>query len=182
MDYYCKNEPGDALTVSQIDEINTNTLAIIRANNPDRLAVYSGIGFTTLGNFLDAAIPNDDFLIGNYHNYGPWEFAGMCTRGWGTQADWDALEATYSETKAWADQNNIPVTVNEFGAAHYDFQNPENICDPADRLEYLRAHSLLSRQYGVAATYWDDAGSFATYNRGTGTFGPEKDILVNPTP
>lgn len=175
------NEPT-GLSVENVDEINKHILEIIRRVNPTRLVVFSGNGFTPIDSLLSAAIPDteDNYLIGNFHAYDPWPFAGQCTRSWGTTADIDELEAIYKKAKNWSDENNIPVTVNEFGVAHYDFTAPENICDLDDRLKYIEAHVNFATKYGIAATFWDDAGSFSTYDRSDNSWGPEKDILVAP--
>jgi endoglucanase len=175
------NEPN-GLTAKNVDEINVRVLDIIRRVNPTRLVVYSGEGYTPLDSLLAAAIPDEDdeYLIGNFHNYDPWPFAGMCTRSWGTDADIAALGAIYQRAADWSTENDIPVTVNEFGVAHYDFTAPDNVCDEDDRLAYIEAHVTFATKHGIAATFWDDAGSFSTYDRATNTWGDEKDILVAP--
>jgi len=175
------NEPVD-LTSANVDRLNERVLEIIRRVNPTRLVVFSGNGFTPLNALLSAAIPDtdDDYLIGNFHAYDPWPFAGQCLRGWGTESDKDELENIYKQAQAWSLENNIPLTINEFGAAKFDFTAPNNICELEDRLQYLESHVEFATDYGISATFWDDAGSFSTYDRATGTWGPEKDILVAP--
>ncbi len=44
--------------------------------------------------------------------------------------------------------------------------------------DYIRAHVSFAKEFGVAATFWDDGGSFSTYNLAENTWGAEKDILV----
>jgi endoglucanase len=175
------NEPVD-LSSANVDQLNTRVLEIIRRVNPTRLVVFSGNGFTPLNALLSAAIPDsdDEYLIGNFHAYDPWPFAGQCLRGWGTESDKDELENIYKQAQTWSIENNIPVTVNEFGAAKFDFTAPENVCELDERLQYLESHVEFATEYGISATFWDDAGSFSTYDRATGEWGPEKDILVAP--
>jgi endoglucanase len=175
------NEPVD-LTSANVDILNVRVLEIIRRTNPTRLVVFSGNDFTPLNALLAAAIPDaeDEYLIGNFHAYDPWPFAGQCLQRWGSESDKDELENIYKEAQAWSLENDIPVTVNEFGAAKFDFTAPENICELEDRLQYLESHVEFATEYGISATFWDDAGSFSSYNRATGEWGPEKDILVAP--
>jgi len=175
------NEP-EGLTVTNVDEINVRVLDIIRRANPTRLVVFSGNGFTPIDALLTAAIPdeNDDYLIGNFHAYDPWPFAGQCLRSWGSDADIVDLGNIYQKAHNWSVEHNIPVTVNEFGVAHFDFTAPENICDEGDRLKYIEAHVNFATEHGIGATFWDDAGSFSSYNREDNSWGPEKDILVAP--
>ncbi|ALO36694.1 hypothetical protein CMT41_12815 [Colwellia sp. MT41] len=175
------NEPV-GLTIDNVDEINVRVLDIIRRANPTRLVVFSGNGFTPIDALLAAAIPdkNDDYLIANFHAYDPWPFAGQCLRDWGTDADIAALGDIYQKAHNWSVEHDIPVTVNEFGVAHFDFTAPENICNEDDRLKYIAAHVNFATAHGIAATFWDDAGSFSTYDRAEYSWGPEKDILVAP--
>ena len=175
------NEPVD-LTSANVDVLNASVLEIIRRANPTRLVVFSGNGFTPLNALLSAAIPDaeDEYLIGNFHAYDPWPFAGQCLRGWGSESDKDDLENIYKQAQTWSIENDIPVTVNEFGAAKFDFTAPENVCEQEDRLQYLKSHVEFATEYGISATFWDDAGSFSSYDRATGQWGPEKDVLVAP--
>ncbi|WP_019026174.1 glycoside hydrolase family 5 protein [Colwellia piezophila] len=174
------NEPN-GMTVEEVNEVNKRLLSIIRNENPNRLAIFSGHGFTPIDSLLETEIPDvqDKFLIGNFHSYDPWEFAGQCQKSWGTNEDKSKLRQIYQRASDWATINQIPVMVNEFGVAKFDFTQPENICDLAERLAYLSHHVSLAKEFGIAATFWDDGGSFSTYDRTNNTWGPEKDILVN---
>jgi len=175
------NEPT-GLTIDNVDEINVRVLDVIRRTNPTRLVVFSGNGFTPIDSLLATAIPDtdDDYLIGNFHAYDPWPFAGQCLRNWGTATDIAELGDIYQKAHNWSVEHDIPVTVNEFGVAHFDFTAPENVCDEADRLKYIEAHVNFATEHGIAATFWDDAGSFSTYDRTNHSWGPEKDVLVAP--
>lgn len=173
------NEPH-GMTLADLNAQNKRTLSIIRNENPNRLVVFSGNGFTPIDSLLAADIPDvqDEFLIGNFHSYDPWPFAGQCTRGWGSDEDKSNLRLIYQQASDWSQINQIPVTVNEFGAAKYDFTQPENVCELDDRLAYLAHHVLLGEEFGIAQSFWDDGGSFSTYDRESKTWGPEKEVLV----
>ncbi len=171
------NEPN-GMNAAQADQVNAAVLPVMRAANPTRLVVFSGHGFTPVDSLLAAAVPDDAYLIGNFHSYDPWPFAGQCLRGWGSDADRAELATIYQKAATWSMQHNIPVTVNEVGVAHYDFLMPQNICDPAARLAYLQAHKAEAAEKGIAITVWDDDGSFRIYHRQTGAWGPEKNVLV----
>lgn len=173
------NEPN-GMTVEEVNQVNKRLLSIIRNENPNRLAVFSGHGFTPIDSLLETEIPDiqDKFLIGNFHSYDPWEFAGQCQKSWGTNEDKSKLRQIYQRASDWSVINQIPVMVNEFGAAKFDFTQPENVCDLAERLAYLAHHVSLASEFGIAGSFWDDGGSFSTYDRANNTWGPEKDILV----
>ena len=173
------NEPN-GMTVEEVNEVNKRLLSIIRNESPNRLAVFSGHGFTPIDSLLETEIPDvqDKFLIGNFHSYDPWEFAGQCQKSWGTNEDKSKLREIYQQASDWATVNQIPVMVNEFGAAKFDFTQPENICDLNERLAYLTQHVSLAKEFGIAGSFWDDGGSFSTYDRTNNSWGPEKDVLV----
>ena len=74
-----------------------------------------------------------------------------------SETDIAELGDIYQKAHNWSVENDIPVTVNEFGVAHFDFTAPENVCDQGDRLKYIEAHVNFATKYGIAATFWDDA-------------------------
>lgn len=173
------NEPN-GMTIEDVNEANKRLLTIIRNENPNRLVVFSGHGFTPIDALLEADIPDvqDGFLIGNFHSYDPWGFAGQCQQSWGTEQDKADLRHVYQRASDWVSVNQIPVMVNEFGAAKYDFTQPDNVCDLSERLAYLAHHVALAKEFGIAGTFWDDGGSFSSYDRSNNSWGPEKDVLV----
>lgn len=171
------NEPH-GMTIEQVDALNPVLLAIMRQSNPDRAVVFSGSGFTPYTELLKAKVPAGTQLIGNYHSYDPWPFAGQCTRGWGSNADKADLRAIYQAVADWAVSQNLPATVNEFGAAHLDFENPENVCDVDDRKAYLRHHVVLQKEFGIPGTAWDDDGSFQIYKRASNTWDGALESLI----
>lgn len=173
------NEPK-GLTEAQVNELNKRALSIIRNETSNRLVVFAGNEWSGIDPLLatENPDPTDPFLIGNFHSYDPWQFAGICTQPWGSDLDKENLRNIYVQAYEWSVTNNVPVMVNEFGSAKYDFQNPENVCDQSQREEYLRAHVQNAFEFGLAGTFWDDGGSFSTYDRATNTWGPEMQILT----
>lgn len=173
------NEPR-GLTEPQLNELNKRALSIIRNETSNRLVVFAGNEWSAIDRLLaiDNPDPTDPFLIGNFHSYDPWEFAGICTQSWGSDLDKQDLRDIYVQAYEWSVANNVPVIVNEFGSAKYDFQNPENVCDQSQREEYLRTHVQYAFEFGIAGTFWDDGGSFSTYDRATDSWGPEMLILT----
>ncbi|MDG1751935.1 MAG: glycoside hydrolase family 5 protein [Thalassotalea sp.] len=173
------NEPH-GLTVEELNIVNKRALSIIRNQTANRLVVFAGNEYSNIDTLLTMDIPDvdDKYLIGNFHSYDPWNFAGICTQEWGSDQDKLALREIYLKAHNWSSSNNISVMVNEFGSAKYDFENPENICEQAEREDYIRTHVSLAKEFGIAATFWDDGGSFSTYDRANNVWGPEKDILT----
>jgi endoglucanase len=174
------NEP-QGMTIDDVNQLNQRLLSIIRNENPNRLVIFSGNGFTPIDSLLAVNIPDitDKFLIGNFHNYDPWSFAGQCVAQWGSAEDKAQLREIFQQAADWSQINNIPVMMNEFGVAKYDFEHPENVCVLEQRLDYLQTDVALAAEYGIAATFWDDGGSFSTFDRSTETWGPEKEVLIS---
>ena len=158
------NEPF-GMTTAQVDDLNPRLLAIMRETNPNRAVVFSGAGYTPYSDLIAAKVPAGSNLIANYHNYDPWAFAGQCAQRWGSDNDKEALRLIYQTVADWAEGYSIPVTVNEFGVALYDFEHPENICNTEDRKNYLNYHIQLQKEFGIPGTLWDDDGSFRMYDR-----------------
>jgi endoglucanase len=173
------NEPN-GMSMADINTLNKRVLSIIRNQTSNRLVIFSGNEWTDIDAFFGAEIPdaNDAFLIGNFHSYDPYEFGIICTIDWGSDSDKDKLRAIYQKAADWSVTHNIPVMVNEFGVPKYDFTKPENKCEQPQREAYLKSHVEYANAFGLAATFWDDGGSFSTYDRAGNSWGPEKDILV----
>jgi endoglucanase len=173
------NEPH-GLTVEELNSVNQRALSIIRNQTSNRLVVFAGNEYSNIDTLLAMDIPDidDKYLIGNFHSYDPWNFAGICTQEWGSDQDKLALREIYLKAHNWSSSNNIPVMVNEFGSAKYDFVKPENTCDQSQREVYIRTHVNFAKELGIAASYWDDGGSFSTYDRTNNTWGFEMDILT----
>ena len=172
------NEPED-LSAELVDQLHVEILAIIRETNPTRAVVFAGTGWSPLETLLHAEIPKGSNLIGNFHSYDPWPFGGQCAQRWGSKEDKAALRAIYQRAAEWSAKNNIPVTVNEFGVAHYDFTQPNNVCHPKDRKKYLKAHVKYQKEFGIAGTVWDDDGSFRIYDRKSRTWDPVLKSLIS---
>ncbi|MEN0007049.1 MAG: glycoside hydrolase family 5 protein, partial [Bacteroidota bacterium] len=164
------NEPK-GMSVAQVDDLNQRILGIIRATNPTRLVIYGGNEWANSEQLLTAAIPEDDFVIGYYHAYDPWQFSGEGLGTWGTPNDYQQLTNKYQSVKNWAVANNIPIHHSEFGAVHAaDFNSRMRIY--AHNVEQCIAK-------GFAFSVWDDGGNFGILNRATNTWPVEKDILMH---
>ena len=173
------NEPR-GLSITQTDQINRRAADIIRNQTRNRVIVFAGNEWSALDDLFNVAIPHPDdgYMIANFHNYDPWNFAGICIQDWGSDQDKANMETIYQRAKEWSDTHGIPVMMNEFGSAKYDFENPGNVCAPEQRAAYLEAAVEMIKKYGLAATFWDDGGSFSSYDRSANSWGFEKDILT----
>ncbi|MEL7530444.1 MAG: cellulase family glycosylhydrolase [Bacteroidota bacterium] len=164
------NEPN-GMTVAQVDDLNQRILGIIRQTNPTRIVIYGGNMYANSAQLLNAAILNDNFIIGYYHAYDPWQFSGQGMGTWGTANDYQQLINKYQSVKNWSVANNIPVHHSEFGAVLS--------CDFNSRMR-IYAHNVEQCVVnGFAFSVWDDGGNFGILNRSNNTWPEVKDILMH---
>ena len=164
------NEPK-GMSVAEVDDLNERILGIIRVSNPTRNVIYSGNMYSNSEQLLQAAIPNDDYIIAYYHAYDPWRFSGQSMGTWGTANDYQQVTNKYNTVKNWSVANNIPVHHSEFGAmVNADFNSRMRIY--AHNVEQCMIN-------GFAFSVWDDGGDFKILNRSNNTWPEVKDILVH---
>lgn len=164
------NEPK-GMTRTQVDDLNKRILEIIRTTNPTRLVIYGGNEWANAEQLLAAAIPDDDYLIGYYHYYDPWNFSGLGMGVWGTANDYQQMTNKYRSVKNWSSTNNIPIHHSEFGAVR--------TCDFNSRMR-IYAHNVEQCLInGFAFSVWDDGGDFGVMNRGNTTWPELKDVLMH---
>lgn len=169
--YEIINEPN-GLTVAQVDDLNARILGIIRAEEPTRIVIFSGNMYSNAEQLVAAAIPpNDDYLIGYYHSYDPWSFAGQSQGTWGTSTDYRQMANKFQLAQNWSDQNNIPVHVSEFGVmTNADFNS---------RMRWYAEYVELCLFHGFTFSVWDDGGDFKVMERAARQWPEVKDILIH---
>jgi len=164
------NEPN-GMTVAQVDDLNARILGIIRASNPTRIVIYGGNMYANAEQLLNAAIPEDDYLVGYYHSYDPWQFSGEGNGTWGTANDYQQITNKYQSVKNWSNANGIPIHHSEFGAIH--------ACDFNSRMRIYAHNVEQCILKGFAFSVWDDGGNFGVLNRADDTWPEVKDILMH---
>ena len=171
------NEPrtGDheGLSQVQIDEANERLMGIIRKDHPTRIIVYSGKGWAGSDDLMAARVPDDPFIMGYFHSYDPWDFAGESNGTWGSAGDRNAIYAKFSKVRTWADQNNVEVLLGEFGAM-WD-------CDYNSRMLHYATYVRGCLENNFAFTVWDDGGWFEVLHRSNLSWQDSKDILMHTT-
>ena len=168
------NEPrtvDDALTQTQVDDLQFRILDIIRETNPTRKVIIGGMGWANKADLVKMKIPEDDYIIGYFHSYDPWDFAGEGNGSWGTTSDVNQLKSEFEVVADWSAENNVPVLLGEFGArTRADFN---------DRMYWYAMYVETALENGFAFTTWDDNGWFQVLKRSSLTWTTPKDILVN---
>ncbi|MBT6004151.1 MAG: glycoside hydrolase family 5 protein, partial [Prolixibacteraceae bacterium] len=109
------NEPH-GLNKTQNDDMHARILSIIRKTNPTRLVIFQGHNWGSSEDLLEAAIPDDDYIIGSFHSYDPWPFGLEGTGTFGGNYDYNQLDTKFKTIDDWSKENNIPVFLGEFGS------------------------------------------------------------------
>ena len=174
------NEP-ETMTTDHLNQIHSRVVQTIRSsggNNAKRLIVFSGTLYSAAEQLVQVGIPEADhtYLIANYHTYCPWSFVSDLSGNarWGSQSDKDGVKAIFDEVKSWADQHDISIMFNEWGAS---FTKHEYLSE----MEFYEYYVSSAMAYGFSAIVWDDGYDFTTYDRKNRTWhGDLIDVLTNP--
>jgi len=164
------NEPL-GMSVSEVDDVNARILQIIRKSNPTRIVLFSGNKWSNVDELRLAAIPQDNYIMGYYHSYEPWSFAGEGQGTWGTPSDIAAMKARIAKGKDWVEKNNIPLIISEFGT--------DTLCDYNSRMLFYAYYVEEAFKQNIAFAVWDDGGTFNVYRRNQQTWHDTKEILIH---
>src|SRR4030042_987587 len=135
------NEPY-GLTKEQNDDMHQRILSIIRKTNPTRIVIFQGHNWGGSDELITAAIPDDDYVIGSFHSYDPYEFGLLGEGTWGTSYDITTLRNKFITVKNWSDNNNVPVFLGEFGSVRS--------CDYNSRMKHYKTYVEFAQNYGFA--------------------------------
>ena len=121
------NEPYFYMNKADMDTLNSDILAIIRVggNNPTRNIILTGGGLTSYNAItqIDPTLfdSSPNYLIGTFHYYNPYNFTSSSLES-GNDEDWGASDESavsghfVDTVKDFADTNEVPVFLGEFGA------------------------------------------------------------------
>ena len=154
-----------------VDALNARVLSIIRKTNPTRIVLFSGYMWSNSAELLQAAIPDDDYLMGYFHSYDPWSFAGEGNGIWGSSSDVNAIKTQFDQVQQWTNNTGIPVLIGEFGAIF--------TCDFNSRSYHYATYVEQSLSHNIPFTVWDDGGQFRMYDRENHGWNYLKDIVTN---
>jgi len=169
------NEPY-GLTKEQNDDMHLRILYIIRKTNPTRIVIFQGHNWGGSDELITAAIPDDDYVIGSFHSYDPYEFGLLGEGTWGTSYDIATLQNKFIDVKNWSDANNIPVFLGEFGSVRS--------CDYNSRMKHYKTYVQFAQNYGFAYCAWDNGvldysdNGLGILDRAGKKWDETKDILI----
>lgn len=162
------NEAYFDMSASEVDTINTQILAIIRATNPTRNVIVNGGGKNSWEAPLqmsDTFLQSDNYLIATFHYYLPFKFTSSASQSnpdfdWGTAADKSTVDNHFNQVKTWANAKNKPVYVGEFGADNVnglDYSTGISGVGPdvTSRWAYHQYIAQAAVSRGFAHSVWD---------------------------
>jgi len=168
------NEPYFHLSESEMNQLNTDIIAIIRnsgGNNATRnIVIITGGGensFNAPLQISDLILESDSYLIPTFHYYLPRSFTASAGENhtdfdWGTAADKASIDTDFGVVKTWATEKSVSILLGEFGAdneggysydtkKYGDFGGPEN----DSRVEFHKYLSQKAIDLGYSLTVWD---------------------------
>jgi aryl-phospho-beta-D-glucosidase BglC (GH1 family) len=163
------NEPNP-LPLDSVNQLNARVLSIIRKTNPTRIVLFSGHRWSNAEELVVADIPEDDYIMGYFHSYDPYPF-GLEGTGSFTSSNIPSIISRHNSVQNWAEDNNIPVLLGEFGAITY--------CEYNSRMLHYATVTEQALKHGFAFSAWDDGGEFRIYQRETRGWNELKDILIH---
>jgi len=152
------NEPHP-LSLANLNDLNKRIFKVIRKSNPTRIIVYSGTEWSVDTELLKADIPNDKYMIANFHCYTPWAWlAGKDNNiPWGTPAEKNEIKVIFNRVYDFFAPKGIPVMVNEYGCM---VGKPQE-----SRVLFYKTYVENIRSHGFGSFAWDDGGDFKIYDR-----------------
>lgn len=173
------NEPHDTLTDEIWNPIWQEAYALIRESNPTRAVIVGPTNWNNI-NKLDALELPDEHanLIVTFHYYSPFEFTHQGANWvanaeqwlgntWtGTDAEVAAVRRDFDKATAWADANNVPLYMGEFGSFR--------MAPAESRSQWTAFVSAEAQARGFSFAYWEfGASGFGAFDQAAQAWRPE---------
>lgn len=161
------NEPNRKLTPALWNQYLREALAIIRLQHPTRTVVVGPGFWNSVDHLNELDLPTEDrHLIVTVHYYKPMPFThqGAAWTGqkdkvgfsWGTDAEKQAVRDDFAKVNAWAQQQNRPIYLGEFGA--YDRAPMDS------RVRYIQFVARTAEAHGWSWAYWQFDSDFILWD------------------
>ena len=163
------NEPNTQLTAELWNVYLRDALDVIRTTNPNRFVVIGTADWGGLGAMDKLLLPGDPNIIFTFHYYEPRQFTHQGAQ-WAEGADewvgtlWEgtaleklAVKNAMSSAVDWADRNNVPVWMGEFGSFE--------AADDASRARWSEHVARFAEDAGFGWCYWEYKAGFGVWDR-----------------
>lgn len=167
------NEPNDKMTAELWNQFAADGVKEIRKSNPNRTILIGTAEWGGIGGLSKLQLPDDDNLIVTLHYYNPFNFTHQGAE-WSNMQDikdvkWndtDAERATitaeFQAVKEFAQKNNVPIHIGEFGAY--------SKADIDSRARWTTYLARWFEEQGYSWAYWEFSAGFGIYNPSTKQF------------
>jgi endoglucanase len=165
------NEPQNSLTDRRWNAILPQLIQTIRESNPTRTLIVGPGYWNSLDHLSTLQLPQDDRqLIVTFHYYQPFHFTHqaqawapetMAWKGttWGTAQDQTALHDDFAKAATWANDQNRPIYVGEFGVSEQ--------ADPKSRILWTQAVVREAHRFHFSWSYWQFCSFFGIFDTNT---------------
>jgi len=165
------NEPHDNLTPILWNTYLKEAINVVRQTNTRRVIAIGTANWGGFGTLQQLELPmHDRQLIATVHYYNPFQFthqgaswAGPDTDNWlgttwdGTPEEFNEVNRDFDSVSAWAQTNNRPVHLGEFGAF--------STADEDSRQRWTAAIREAAENRGFSWAYWEFGAGFGIYDR-----------------
>ena len=152
------NEPNGNLTPYLWNYFMIDAWKIIRKSNPDRTLVIGPGDWNNIEGLAEFKLPgNDRNIIVEIHYYSPHRFThqGVESRDagilWGSAEDIKAAEKDFNTAVLWAEKNNRPLFLGEFGVS--------SNADEISAAKWLHFVVSEAESHRMSWSMWDLMGS-----------------------
>lgn len=165
------NEPHSNMTQSVWNNYLEKAISTIRTSNPGRVLMAGTAPWGGFDGLQNLELPEDDRqIIATVHYYNPFQFTHQGAEWVEDNADswlgttWTAttdqkenVDSDFNDVKEWAEQNDRPIHVGEFGAYS---KAPDQ-----SRNTWTRYVRTAAEQRGFSWAYWEFGAGFGVYDR-----------------
>lgn len=180
------NEPNDKLTPDLWNQYLSEAIALIRETNPGRTLVVGTANWGGYAGLTSLKLPEEDRnIVVTFHYYNPFPFTHqgaewvdnsdqwLGTPWHGTDAEKQAVRNDFAQAVNWANVNNRPLNVGEFGAY--------SKAAMSSRATWTNFVSRTAEENDMSWHYWEFIAGFGAYNSSTDDWNyPLLDALIPP--
>jgi len=169
------NEPTDSLNSRVWNQLLTKAIRTIRKTNPGRNIIIGPANWNSIDALSGIELPPEDrHIIVTFHYYSPFHFTHqgaewvsgsdpwLGTTWRGTALEEQAVIKDLDQAAAWAEANNRPVYLGEFGAY--------SKADMDSRASWTAFVARQAEERGMSWAYWEFCAGFGVFDKSRGAW------------
>jgi endoglucanase len=176
------NEPSGQLRSGAWNQLLAKAISVIRETNPDRNIIIGPANWNNLDALGSLELPDDGHIIVTIHYYSPFDFTHQGAEWVSGSDDWlgttwqgasaeRAVAADLDRVAAWAEANDRPIYLGEFGAY--------SKADVDSRARWTAHVARQAEERSMSWAYWEFCSGFGVFDLGTGRWNEQiRDALL----